>query len=47
MLERSKEAAVHALMLDPLTSAVCSTAEIRKMTEELFEAEREYLPDFH
>ena len=47
VLERSKEAAVHALMLDPLTSAVCSTAEIRKMTEELFEAERDYLPDFH
>jgi len=46
-LERSREAAIHALMLDPLTAAVCSPAEIRSMAEELFEAERAYLPGFH
>lgn len=46
LLERSKEAAVHALALDPLTAAVCSLSEIRKMTEELFEAEAELLEDY-
>lgn len=42
----SKEAAVHALMLDPLTSAVLSPREIRKMALEMFEAEREFLPGY-
>lgn len=45
-IERSKEAAIHALMVDPLTSAVCCPDEIRHMAEELFEAEREFIPDF-
>jgi alpha-galactosidase len=45
-IERSVEAAVHALMLDPLTAAVLSPREIRKMTLEMFEAEREYLPGY-
>ena len=45
-IERSREAAAHALMLDPLTSAVCCPAEIKKMTEELFEAEKQFLPGF-
>jgi alpha-galactosidase len=45
-LERSKEAAELALMLDPLTAAVCCPAEIRKMFAELFEAEREFLQGF-
>ncbi|MDI6638890.1 MAG: alpha-glucosidase/alpha-galactosidase, partial [Bacillota bacterium] len=43
-LERDREAAIHAMMLDPLSAAVCSPAEIRAMAEELFEAEKEYLP---
>ena len=46
LLERDREAAVHALMLDPLTSAVCSLAEIRGMFEEMWRAEREHLPAF-
>ena len=46
-IERSKEAAIHALLLDPLTAAVCSPSEIRKMTLELFEAEAEFLPGYH
>ena len=46
IVERSKEAAIHALMLDPLTSSRCSPAEIAAMTLELFEAEKEFLPDF-
>jgi alpha-galactosidase len=42
-IERSKEAAIHALMLDPLTSAVCSPAEIKAMALELFTAEKDFL----
>ncbi len=45
-IERSREAAVHALMLDPLTAAVCSPAEIRQMADELFQAQQQYLPAF-
>ncbi len=44
--ERSKEAAIHALLLDPLTAAVCSPAEIKQMTLEMFEAEKEFLPGY-
>jgi alpha-galactosidase len=46
IIERSKEAAAMALMLDPLTAAVCSPAEIKKMTMELFKAEAKYLPGY-
>lgn len=45
-VHKSREAAMHALMLDPLTAAVCCPAEIKKMFDELFEAEREFLPGF-
>ena len=45
-IERSKDAAIHALMLDPLTAAVCSPAEIKKMTLELFAAEKRFLPGY-
>lgn len=45
-IERSKEAAIHALMLDPLTAAVCSPAEIREMTLKIFKAEEKYLPKY-
>lgn len=44
--ERSIEAAIHALMLDPLTAAVCTTDEIRDMTLKMFEAEKRFLPDY-
>ncbi|MFH1927902.1 MAG: alpha-galactosidase [Chloroflexota bacterium] len=46
VLEQDREAAVHALMVDPLTAAVCSLAEIRQMFDEMVEAESDYLPDF-
>jgi alpha-galactosidase len=46
VLEEDREAAVHALMLDPLTSAVCAPAEIREMFDEMVEAERDHLPAF-
>jgi alpha-galactosidase len=45
-IERRREPAVHALLLDPLSAAVCSPAEIRKMADELFAAECDYLPAF-
>jgi len=45
-LAKSRHAAAQALMLDPLTAAVCCPAEIRQMTEELFEAEKDFLPGF-
>ncbi|MBS4172862.1 alpha-galactosidase [Bacillus sp. FJAT-49736] len=45
VLENDKEKAFYALTVDPLTSAVCSLAEIRDMFDELFEAEREYIGD--
>jgi len=46
VLEQDREAAVHALMVDPLTAAVCSLAEARQMFDEMVEAERDYLPEF-
>lgn len=45
-IERSKEAAIHSLMLDPLTAAMCSPAEIKQMTLEIFDAEAEFLPGY-
>ena len=41
-----REAAIHALMIDPLTSAVLSLGEIRDLFEEMAAAEKAYLPDF-
>ncbi len=46
VLGQDREAAFHALVLDPLTAAVCSPAEIRAMFEEMWEAEREDLATF-
>ncbi len=37
---------VHALAIDPLTSAVCTLKEIRDMCSELLEAQRKWLPQF-
>ena len=44
VIERSREAAIHALLLDPLTAAVCCPAEIREMAAELLAAQRDYIP---
>jgi alpha-galactosidase len=46
ILEEDREAAVHALMMDPLTAAVCSLAEIRAMFDEMVAAQRDYLPEY-
>lgn len=46
VLRQDRELAVQALLLDPLTAAVCSPAEIRAMFTELVEAEAADLPTF-
>jgi alpha-galactosidase len=46
LLTRDKEAARYALMLDPLTAAVCSPSEISSLFDEMWEAERPYLGYF-
>ena len=43
LLSRNKEAARYALLLDPLSAAVCSPAEISDLFDEMWEAERVYL----
>ncbi|MEI0739726.1 alpha-galactosidase [Paenibacillus sp. JTLBN-2024] len=45
VLENDKDMARHALMVDPLSAAVCSLKEISDMFEELYEAERDFIPD--
>ena len=46
LLERDREKARLALMLDPLTAAVCSLEEISQMFDEMWEAERAHLTAF-
>ena len=46
LLEQDREAARHALMLDPLTAAVCSLEEISSMFDEMWEAQRASLEAF-
>lgn len=46
ILKRDPAQARYALMLDPLTAAVCSLEEIDGMFDELWEAERESLAPF-
>jgi alpha-galactosidase len=44
-LNRDREAAYHAVMVDPLTSALLTLDEIRSMTDEMFDAQKQWLPD--
>jgi alpha-galactosidase len=46
LLSHDKQAARYALLLDPLTAAVCSPAEIDALFDEMWEAERTYLEPF-
>ncbi len=46
ILAHNKEAARYALMLDPLTAAVCSPADISAMFDEMWKAQRPYLSAF-
>lgn len=45
-LEGDRRKVFHAVCYDPLTSAVLSLAEIRQMVDEMFEANRGWLPQF-
>ncbi len=40
------ELAMQAMAMDPLTSAVCTLKEVREMTAEMLEAQRQWLPQF-
>ena len=44
-LTGDREAVYHAIMMDPLTSAVLDLDQIRQMVDEMFEAEKEWLPE--
>jgi alpha-galactosidase len=46
LLERDRQKAKYALMLDPLTAAVCSLEEIHHLFEEMWTAERGSLTSF-
>jgi len=45
-LEGDPRKVFHAICLDPLTSAILSLAEIKSMVDEMFNANRDYLPQF-
>lgn len=45
-LTGSTEAVHHAVMLDPLTGAVCTLPQIRAMVNEMLEAQQRWLPQF-
>ena len=45
-LTGNKEALLHAVMMDPLTSAVLTCENIKDMVEEMLKAEARYLPQF-
>lgn len=44
VIERSRERVFQALLVDPLTSSLLTVDEIRRLTEEMFEAQSRYLP---
>jgi alpha-galactosidase len=45
-LHGDKDAVHHAVMLDPLTAAVCTLPQIHALVEEMFEAQARWLPQF-
>jgi alpha-galactosidase len=46
ILNGDKDSIYYAMTLDPLTAAVCSPAEIARMTDEMARKERDYIPKF-
>lgn len=46
VLELNREKIYHAVLLDPNTASFCSPKEIRDMVDDLFDTERQWLPDF-
>lgn len=45
-LNGDPERLVQAVAMDPLTSSVCTLAEVREMCSEMLESQREWLPQF-
>ena len=45
-LAGDREMVYQAICFDPLTASVCSLREIRSMVDEMFEANKDYLPQF-
>ena len=45
-LSGDTEAVFHAVMMDPLTAAVCILPQIRAMVREMLEAQAAWLPQF-
>jgi alpha-galactosidase len=45
-LRGDKDAVHHAVMLDPLTAAVCTLPQIHALVDEMFEAQARWLPQF-
>ncbi len=45
-LKGKREAVYHAVMLDPLTSAVCTLDDIRALVDEMLEIQARWLPQF-
>lgn len=44
--EQNPEMVMQAIAMDPLTSTVCTLDEVRRLTSELLEAQRPWLPQF-
>jgi len=45
-LNKDREAVYHAVMVDPLTSALLTLDDMRKLVGEMFDAEKQWLPGF-
>ena len=45
-LTGDKDAVHHAVMMDPLTAAVCTLPQIHALVDEMFEAQAQWLPQF-
>ncbi|HUW89491.1 MAG TPA: hypothetical protein VMV43_03130 [Candidatus Nanopelagicaceae bacterium] len=46
-LSLDREKIYHAVLLDPNTASVCSPKEVKDMVEDMFEAEKQWLPQFN
>ena len=46
VIELDREKIYHAVLLDPNTASVCSPKEVRNVIDEMFEAEKQWLPKF-
>lgn len=46
-LNSDLEAVYHAVMLDPLTAAICTLDQVRAMVDEMLQAQKRWLPQFN